>query len=812
MKLTKEITAEEVNEFILTKFLHQREEQEGFTFLTRTNDKVGSRRLANGWWFHGNHNYVFASLFKLSGHNHMSRSIGFVVGDIDLQIREPKAELLVVWPGEPDEAKIQCYKRIVSEIEGFEEHQPDRFSKRYDPAWTLERALDHFLSKEHPRIKAILSDEGFAQEAFVTETEMEQYLSGVAQFREDEVFSKTNHHQNLRKLIRTMEDEASVNAFFDSGAALLNQLDLEFNSPKLYAAIRGGKERMHITVGGRYILMLEKKGDKLMFGFHVANRLPELEKKYGKKLVLDKGKHAVWYKGQASTLDPVDFEQGMMQLAKQESKATASQYRTIYGHLHNQWIIDACTNPEIRAEFVEKKSPKTPRIWRIAAGANQQFWPMWSSEEMVGIGWDVGDLSDCRSKELIGSKLKERYGYDSEPTNSRLAMYQFAHEMKKGDWVVAKDGTSTYIGIGRVTSEYQYRPDHQMMNSRQVDWLSADVHDNSKKSFSRKTLTEITSDIEELSMLESLYGVRFRGEMASDQSSAAYGKTEILDEVFLEERVLDGIMRGLAVKKNVILQGPPGTGKTFIAKRLAYLKMGNKDASRVETVQFHQSYSYEDFIQGYRPHEERGFARKDGVFLRFCERAKHDLENDYFFIIDEINRGNLSKIFGELMMLIEADKRGTEHQVQLTYSEDGEHFYIPENVHIIGTMNTADRSLAMVDYALRRRFAFYNLPPQFNEKFDAFLEANGLSTEMVKRIATKMLALNQAICEDKNLGTGFEIGHSYFCSGIEPDMEAETEDAWFQHIMNQEIGPQLFEYWFDDPAKATEHLELLKAH
>ena len=163
------------------------------------------------------------------------------------------------------------------------------------------------------------------------------------------------------------------------------------------------------------------------------------------------------------------------------------------------------------------------------------------------------------------------------------------------------------------------------------------------------------------------------------------------------------------------------------------------------------------------------------------------------------------------MMLIEADKRGAEHQVQLTYSEDGEHFYIPENVHTIGTMNTADRSLAMVDYALRRRFAFYNLPPQFNEKFDAFMEANGLSTEMVKRIASKMLALNQSICEDKNLGAGFEIGHSYFCSGIEPDMDAETEEAWFQHIMNQEIGPQLFEYWFDDPAKAKEHLELLKA-
>jgi 5-methylcytosine-specific restriction endonuclease McrBC GTP-binding regulatory subunit McrB len=227
-------------------------------------------------------------------------------------------------------------------------------------------------------------------------------------------------------------------------------------------------------------------------------------------------------------------------------------------------------------------------------------------------------------------------------------------------------------------------------------------------------------------------------------------------------------------------------------------------------VQFHQSYSYEDFIQGFRPNPEGGFFRKDGVFMRFCQRAEKDLGSPYFFIIDEINRGNLSKIFGELMMLIEADKRGAEHAVPLTYSDGDERFSIPENVHIIGTMNTADRSLAMVDYALRRRFAFFDLPPQFNEKFKSFLLNQGITEPTVNQVMGKLSSLNQTIRNDKNLGAGFEIGHSYFCS-VE-GVTVDQEDEWFNHIIDREVGPQLLEFWFDDKAKAEAEIAKLKSH
>lgn len=288
-----------------------------------------------------------------------------------------------------------------------------------------------------------------------------------------------------------------------------------------------------------------------------------------------------------------------------------------------------------------------------------------------------------------------------------------------------------------------------------------------------------------------------------------------LEDSFLDEVTQRTILTALEVKKNVILQGPPGTGKTFVARRLAYALMGGKHDDRVTTVQFHQSFSYEDFIQGFRPNEEKGFERRDGVFFRFCERARQRPDLDHFFIIDEINRGNLSKIFGELMMLIEADKRGPEHQVELTYSGEGERFSIPANVYMIGTMNTADRSLAMVDYALRRRFAFFDLQPQFTDRQtgkpnpklrDHLLNRIGISADLTANILRRMTALNAAIQADPNLGQGFEIGHSYFCD--KPAHMSEME--WYELIIAHEVGPQLREFWFDNKQEAEGQIKALR--
>jgi len=285
-----------------------------------------------------------------------------------------------------------------------------------------------------------------------------------------------------------------------------------------------------------------------------------------------------------------------------------------------------------------------------------------------------------------------------------------------------------------------------------------------------------------------------------------YSTKDALSEIFMSDEELDRIVHLLEYKKNLILQGPPGTGKTFIAKRLAYLASGNKDSSRIEMVQFHQSFSYEDFIQGYRPSDGNSFSLQTGVFYEFCLRAQRDLNHKYFFIIDEINRGNLSKIFGELMMLIENDKRGKEFGIKLTYSsQNSEKFYIPNNLYIIGTMNTADRSLAIVDYALRRRFVFINVKPAFSNKgFEELLRSNNVSDTIIAKIRSRMEDLNASISADNNLGKWFSVGHSYFCSP-----NKDSDENWYRHIISNEIGPLLREYWFDDEEKAEENINKL---
>ena len=268
-----------------------------------------------------------------------------------------------------------------------------------------------------------------------------------------------------------------------------------------------------------------------------------------------------------------------------------------------------------------------------------------------------------------------------------------------------------------------------------------------------------------------------------------YGKEDFLAEVYMTGAKYDRLLNVLKRKKNIILQGAPSVGKTFAAKRLAYAMMGEKDKERVDFIQFHQNYSYEDFMMGYKPTENGGFEMQYGVFYRFCKKAENNPEKDYFFIIDEINRGNMSKIFGELLLLIEKDYRGTSSK--LAYQNLN--FSVPENLYIIGMMNTADRSLAMIDYALRRRFSFFDMEPGFDtEGFKEYQEK--LASDKFNALIECIKELNNEIADDPSLGKGFCIGHSYFC-GLQAD---ECTQELLEGIVEYDILPMLSEYWFDN--------------
>lgn len=467
---------------------------------------------------------------------------------------------------------------------------------------------------------------------------------------------------------------------------------------------------------------------------------------------------------------------------------------------------------------------RVPKVWVIAPGEQARLWDEFYNEGIVGIGWDyLGNLTNYRSKQEVEKAIQAFEKTNDRRWNAAKSCWDFAQEIQQGDILVAKHGLTKVVGVGRVKSDYIHAPDREEYHHlRRVDWLRRGewtVNDN----LPLKALTDISAypdlirtiltKIGETALLVQILGREEETDqngsenLVREESTSLFDREKAVRRLFMSDNDFDHMLEQLRRKKNLILQGPPGVGKTFVAQTLAYALMRAEDKERVAMVQFHQSYGYEEFIQGLRPTGSGNYILRDGIFSLFCQRARQD-GRDHVFIIDEINRGNLSKILGELLMLIERDKRSKEYALPLAYSDPGSApFFVPPNVHIVGLMNTADRSLAMVDYALRRRFAFVSLKPEFESpKFKQHMLDNGMDAKLADALIIGLNQLNKAIREDAlDLGEGFCIGHSYFCPDGS-DMNAE----WASNVLEFEIKPLLQEYWVEQPEKAESAIQEIK--
>jgi hypothetical protein len=473
------------------------------------------------------------------------------------------------------------------------------------------------------------------------------------------------------------------------------------------------------------------------------------------------------------------------------------------------------TVPDDDPGVTQDEAVDAPRVWLWALGEGEGHWDELYEQGQVAIGWDeLGDLGRFGTLEQMAEALSGARPSDPQPMEGARACHDFVHAVRPGDLVYAKRGTRTIVGHGVIDGGYRHDPSRPALhNVRPVRWLGRGEW-AAPGALPTGVLTDVSGDPVTVEMLSAL--VAASGAEALRPVAAAerrpYSVDQAMEGLFMPRSEFERVVEVWRAKRNLILQGAPGVGKSFVARRLAYALMGHEDPSRVRTVQFHQSYAYEDFVQGFRPDGKGGFALREGVFLEFCRRALNDQGEDYVFVIDEINRGNLSKILGELMLLIEPDKRSPEWAVKLAYAEKpGERFYVPPNLFLLGLMNTADRSLAVVDYALRRRFGFVTVRPGFGEgAFSSHLGERGVTGAMVARIRARMGELNEAIAADKtSLGPGFCIGHSFFASPplvavTAADGGAETEEAWYRRVVETEIAPLLEEYWFDAPDKAED--------
>lgn len=483
-------------------------------------------------------------------------------------------------------------------------------------------------------------------------------------------------------------------------------------------------------------------------------------------------------------LNAIDKEYGdeIQQIMTPETK----KYRNRPVLLAVQTVLWVMTKYKDDAELSEN-TESVPAV--NLPEASQNYWwlvanpKIWSAQELA-----VGGIVDYTLYSKSGKKRN---------------VFQNFLDARKGDFVVFYESSPTLQIVGLAVVERE--SDGQTIVFKKTEGLESGIALSEIKAVDelrnmqflknpQGSFYSLTAD--EYDYIEDL--IREKNPVMPAKAVMKYTRENFLAEVFLSEDRYDNLRALLLDKQNIILQGSPGVGKTFSAKRLAYSILEEKDDSKVQLVQFHQNYTYEDFVMGYKPNEDGGFYLRPGVFYNFCKRAQQHPDGKYFFIIDEINRGNLSKILGELMMLIEKDYRG--ETLVLPYNQ--EEFSVPKNLYIIGMMNTADRSLAMMDYALRRRFSFFEMKPGFStDGFKAYQRS--LANEDFAKLVSAIIDLNKVIESDDSLGSGFCIGHSYLCNKTDVDRD------WLKRVVKFDIAPMLREYWFDNDTKFNNEVQKL---
>lgn len=519
-----------------------------------------------------------------------------------------------------------------------------------------------------------------------------------------------------------------------------------------------------------------------------------------------------------------------------------SPSRGVWGLTEQGWKADL--TPEWAAEIFrtarinftgDEDEQEAPKDDIVPEGVNHWF---------VGASWSNGDQTDRFLQEGIWEN-----GYEDK-------FSKLVRQMKPGDRIAIKASFTRKYDVpfdnhDRAASVMRIKAIGTITANRgdgltvEVDWQQLDPPKDWYLYTYRTTVARARVEDDDMArrlvaftfdgadqdygyfLAQPYWAERFAAEVdplsASEAEDAAEDDNAALPEIlpytvddiiaeggFLEREALSGLVDRLSTKKNLILQGPPGTGKTWLAKRLAKALIGRRTPlpDQLRSVQFHPSLSYEDFVRGYRP-SSTGLVLTDGVFLQVVEAARAQPDLAHVLIIEEINRGNPAQVFGEMLTLLENTKRSRADAMELAYRKiPGEKIHVPENLHIIGTMNIADRSLALVDLALRRRFAFVTLEPIFDEAWATWCRDRNFSEEIIALIRDRMTALNESIAQDRALGPQFRVGHSYVTPAED---EISDSRAWFGEVIDTEIGPLLEEYWFDAPDRAQAAAQALRA-